>query len=181
MNADARALPYGIFFGASEVHRELPGFSVSLRTPSLRAEDVPLHTHDNASFVLVLAGYYLSGADGAPPLCPAPTLIFNPAGTTHRDSFKLASGRFLAISISDQSRRVAADGKALPSAAMVMPSKTAVAVALSLAQQSVSPELEALPAMEGLCWEQLLEKHFCAHGVLHDTVKNLRGKALDYK
>jgi hypothetical protein len=56
MAANSRALSCGMFFGKSEVHRELPGFSVSLLAPTLRAEDVPLHTHENASFVLVLAG-----------------------------------------------------------------------------------------------------------------------------
>jgi hypothetical protein len=109
MEANSRALPYGIFFGRSEVRRELPGFSVSLLAPTLRAEDVRLHTHENASFVLVLEGSYLSSADGAPPVCPTSMLIFNPAGTTHRDSFRLATGRFLAVSLSDESRRVAAE------------------------------------------------------------------------
>src|SRR5579862_4280580 len=117
MQTCLKTLPYGIYFGASEIHQELPGFSVSLLEPTLRAEDVPLHTHENASFVFVVAGSYLSNADGAPRVCMAPTVIFNPAGTTHRDSFALANGRFLAVSISNQSLRIAADGTALPSAA----------------------------------------------------------------
>jgi AraC family transcriptional regulator len=86
MKADSRARSYGMFFGTSEVHKDIPGFSASILTPTLRAEDVPLHTHENASFVLVLAGSYLSSADGAPEVSPVSTLIFNPAGTTHRDS-----------------------------------------------------------------------------------------------
>src|SRR5271168_4395973 len=50
MQTGAGSLPYGIYFGASQARRELPGFSVSLLTPMLRAEDVPLHRHQNASF-----------------------------------------------------------------------------------------------------------------------------------
>jgi hypothetical protein len=57
-----------MFYGTSEVHYELPGFSVSLLSPRLRAEDVPLHTRPNASFVLVLRGHYVSSADGEGPL-----------------------------------------------------------------------------------------------------------------
>jgi AraC family transcriptional regulator len=154
MASDTRELYYGMFFGTREVHRELPGFSVSVLAPTLRAEDVPLHTHENASFVLVLAGSYLSSADGAPPVCPVSTLIFNPAGTSHRDSFRLATGRFLAVSISDQSRRVAAEGTALPSAATAFASGDAVATALCLAQ-SVMAGPDASTVMEGLCWELL--------------------------
>jgi hypothetical protein len=75
------ALSYSMFFGASEAQADLPGFTVSVLAPILRAEDVPLHSHENASFVLVLAGSYMSSADGAPLTCQGPTLIFNPAGT----------------------------------------------------------------------------------------------------
>jgi hypothetical protein len=71
----AASLPYGIFFGANQIRREVPGFSVSLLTPALRAEDVPLHTHENASFVFVLSGSYSSGADGAVPVGSRPMLI----------------------------------------------------------------------------------------------------------
>jgi AraC family transcriptional regulator len=155
MKADSRPRSYGMFFGTSEVHKDIPGFSVSILTPTLRAEDVPLHTHENASFVLVLAGSYLSSADGAPEVSPVSTLIFNPAGTTHRDSFRLASGRFLAISISDESRRVAEVGTALPSVATVVVAGAAVTTAFRLARQSVIVEPEASSVMEGLCWELL--------------------------
>lgn len=39
MQAGTENLPYGIYFGASQIRRELPGFSVSLLMPTLRAED----------------------------------------------------------------------------------------------------------------------------------------------
>ncbi len=155
MQIGLKTLPYGLYFGTSKIHQELPGFSVSLLEPTLRAEDVPLHTHENASFVLVIAGSYLSNADGAPPVCRASTLIFNPAGTAHRDSFALAKGRFLAVSISDQSLRIAADGAALPSAATVFASGEAVTIGLRLVQQCLSPGDESAEAMEAFCWELL--------------------------
>jgi AraC family transcriptional regulator len=155
MRISAGSLPYGVYFGASQVHRELPGFSVSLLTPTLRAEEVPLHKHENASFVFVLSGKYLSGADGAAPVNVGPTLIFNPAGTVHRDSFVLADGRFLAVSISDHSLRVALDWTALPGAATAFTSGTCLNTALQFAQQCAAPGPASLFSMEAMCWELL--------------------------
>jgi AraC family transcriptional regulator len=155
MEAASLALSYGMFLGVGDAHTELPGFSVSLLAPTLRAEEVPLHTHENASFVLVLAGLYVSTADGAPPVCPAGTLIFNPAGTMHRDSFRLPTGQFLGISISDHTRRIAAEGTALPSGATVCSSKDAITMAFCLAHQSVVSGPESSVLLEGLCWDLL--------------------------
>jgi AraC family transcriptional regulator len=155
MQIDAESLPYGIYFGASQIRQELPGFSISLLTPTLRAEDVPLHTHENASFVFVLSGDYLSSADGAAPINSSPTLIFNPAGTTHRDSFVLADGRFLAVSISDRSLHVALDWAVLPRAAMALTSGVGFNVALRFAQQCTAPGLASTSMVEAMCWELL--------------------------
>jgi AraC family transcriptional regulator len=155
MRIGAKYLSYGVYFGASEIRRDLPRFSVSLLKPTLRAEDIPLHTHDNASFVFVVAGMYLSSASGTPPVCPPSTIIFNPAGTTHRDSFALASGRFLAISISDEALHIAAQGDALPSVATTVVSEHAAATALRLVRQCIAFEVDASAVMEELCWELL--------------------------
>jgi AraC family transcriptional regulator len=153
MQRGAQSLPYGIYFGASQIRRELPGFSVSLRTPTLRAEEVPLHTHENASFVIVLSGDYHSSADGAVPVNSGPTLIFNPAGTTHRDSFVLAEGRFLAISISDHNLRVALDWAVLPTAAQAFTSGVAFNIAFQIARKCAAPGLASISSMEAMCWE----------------------------
>ena len=155
MQTGATSLPYGTYFGDSQICRDLPGFSVSLLTPTFRAEDVPLHEHESASFVLVLSGAYRSNADGAAPVSSGPMLIFNPAGTIHRDSFLLASGRFLAVSISDQSLRVALDWAALPAAATVRTSGAGVNIAIRFAQECVTPGLASTSTMEAMCWELL--------------------------
>jgi AraC family transcriptional regulator len=142
-----------MFFGTNELRREVPGFSVSVLSPELRAEDVPLHTHLNASFVLVLKGHYLSSADGARRVSQPPALFFNPAGTTHRDSFELAQGRFLAVSLSEQSRRIAGEGAKLPGTAIAFSQGEAVATAFRLAQECLRSETDAPGSMEALCWE----------------------------
>jgi AraC family transcriptional regulator len=151
----SHALEYGVFYGTSDVHIELPGFSVSLLSPRLRAEDVPLHTHPNASFVFVLEGRYLSSADGEGPLFQPCTLFFNPAGTTHRDSFELASGRFLAVSLSQECLRIAADGTRLPGASTAFASGRAIETALRLVRQFLLPGPKSEEVLEALCWELL--------------------------
>ena len=60
--------------------------------------EVPRHTHEPAHFVLVLRGVYSTEACKRGELYSPPTLIFNPAGTTHRDCFRSSRGRFLSIS-----------------------------------------------------------------------------------
>ena len=155
MQTGAESLPYGIYFGASRIRQELPGFSIELLTPTLRAENVPLHAHGNASFVFVISGDYRSSADGAAPVNSSPTLIFNPSGTTHRDSFVLAEGRFLAISISDRSLRVASDWAVLPTSAKAFTSGAGFNAALRLARQCAAPGLADASTVEAMCWELL--------------------------
>src|SRR4051794_19623299 len=102
MQSARASLAYGVYLGESEVRREVPGFSVSILQPTFHAEDVPLHTHETASLIFVLDGSYLTSADGPITLSSDPFLVFNPAGTTHRDSFVAPKGRFLAMSVGDE-------------------------------------------------------------------------------
>jgi len=148
-------LTYGRFFGARRFHIELPGFSVSLLTPALRPEDVPVHSHTDASFVFLLSGSYTSEADGFPAICHPSTLIFNPAGITHRDRFTSVSGRFLTVSISRRSLHVGGDELRLPSASTAFASGGPVAAALRLTQECFASEGASSAQLEGTCWELL--------------------------
>jgi AraC family transcriptional regulator len=103
--------------------------------------------------VLVLKGRYLSSADAAARVSQPPALFFNPAGTIHRDSFELAQGRFLAVSLSEQSLRIAGEGAKLPGTAIAFSQGEAVATAFRLAQECLRSETDAPESMEALCWE----------------------------
>ena len=59
--------------------------------------EVPHHRHETPHFVLVLRGIYLTDARNQDGPCSSSTLIFNPAGTTHRDCFRSRNGRFLSV------------------------------------------------------------------------------------
>jgi len=148
-------LAYGRFFGDDQSRREIEGFSLACITPVLPPEAVPLHTHEQASFVLVLSGMYISSAEGAPPESVAPLLIYNPPGTTHRDRFKTMSGRFLAISLSPESLRRAEDYAALPQNAVNFTSRETLAAARSLARELNHWDGASPLFAEGACLELL--------------------------
>jgi AraC family transcriptional regulator len=93
-------LPLGHFYGALGQARTGGAFDIRSLAASGREEDVALHTHTDAHFVLVLSGVYISAARWAPERARAPLLVFNPPGTTHRDRFLGGVGSFLAISLS---------------------------------------------------------------------------------
>src|ERR1700710_718093 len=90
-------LRHGEFFGTREVRRETAGFALTIAVADPR-RPVARHTHEDAHFILLLDGHYLSSARGAGHLHAEPALIYNPPGTTHQDTFPDCSGRFVGIS-----------------------------------------------------------------------------------
>lgn len=70
--------------------------------PTLPAHEVGWHRHVEPHFVLVERGRYASAAEGA-LADGAPLLVFNPAGTAHRDAFapgeSLATSRFVSLTV----------------------------------------------------------------------------------
>jgi AraC family transcriptional regulator len=96
------SLPFGRFYGQVDVRCHAPGMDIAI----LNADPhrvVERHSHDDAHFVLVLDGLYASSAAGADAISVGTALIFNPAGTTHRDTFEASAravtGRFMTLSI----------------------------------------------------------------------------------
>lgn len=102
---------------------------------------VERHAHEEPHFVLVLEGLYISTAAQAPAVSVTPLLIYNPAGTVHRDRFEVRDsaagrrfdGRFLTLSIdSALADAAAADGR-LPPVATALADPDALAIARRLA------------------------------------------------
>jgi len=91
-------LRHGQFFGVPDAHREVAGFSLSIASADPR-RPVVRHTHEDAHFILLLDGHYLSSARGAGHLHADPALLYNPPGTTHQDTFPESRGRFVGISL----------------------------------------------------------------------------------
>jgi AraC family transcriptional regulator len=150
-----QTLPYGRFYGTSKARWEIPGFSIALMAPVLPQEEVPLHTHEDASFVFLLNGIYLSSAANAYPECEGPTLIYNPPRTTHRDRFKTLTGRFLAVSVSRETLRDAVADTVLPKVATSFTSSEIIATARGLARHCELREEDFPLLAEGMCFELL--------------------------
>ncbi|HEX2831798.1 MAG TPA: AraC family transcriptional regulator [Thermoanaerobaculia bacterium] len=92
-------LTAGRFFGYARDARESDSFSFVERTPELREREVPLHSHDEAHFVFVVRGLYVTESHGAPEVCSTGALVFNPRGTTHRDRFRSDDGIFFTVGV----------------------------------------------------------------------------------
>ena len=155
MHSDSSNLAYGVHLGKSELRRELPGFSASILQPTLHEEDVPLHTHDSASLIFVFEGMYRTSADGPQKLSSGPTLIFNPSGTVHRDSFVTPRGRFLALSIAKQLNGSVGKEDQLPNAALSLMSGRALVMAKHLLRELQCNTPHNSVVLEDACWETL--------------------------
>jgi AraC family transcriptional regulator len=92
-------LSAGRFFGYARDVRASESFSFVERTPELREREVPVHTHDEAHFVFVVRGLYVTESHGAPNVCSPGSVVFNPRGTTHRDRFRSDDGVFFTIGV----------------------------------------------------------------------------------
>jgi AraC family transcriptional regulator len=93
-------LQHGQFFGNYQKRRELFGISIAEMTPTVPEHEVETHTHDDAHFLLLMDGLYVSSAHGMPAICNETAIIMNPPGTRHRDCFRGTHGRFLTLSMS---------------------------------------------------------------------------------
>lgn len=87
------------FLGRRERRVCIGQVELSDMRPTVPAEDVAPHTHEDAHFLLLLAGDYVSSADGMPPVCAERALIVNPPGTHHRDRFAGRDGRFVTVAV----------------------------------------------------------------------------------
>jgi AraC family transcriptional regulator len=92
------SLPYGRFIGRL-CRQVTAGDFAFAEVLDRRDEEIPKHTHEDTHFLLVVQGTYLTSARKIEPECSAPTLIYNPSGTTHRDRFQTRGGRFFTVSI----------------------------------------------------------------------------------
>jgi AraC family transcriptional regulator len=94
-------LSYGNFIGTVRNDVQISNFSLS-EVLDIAEDEIPKHTHEDAHFLLVLQGLYISTAKNVEDYCSPGTLIFNPIGTTHRDRFHTRGGRFFTVSLKPQ-------------------------------------------------------------------------------
>jgi AraC family transcriptional regulator len=150
----------GQFYG--ELHQGACGRVFDIRRlNATRSEDeVATHRHDDAHFVLVLSGVYISSARHAPAQACAPTLVFNPAGTTHRDRFLDGKGSFLTVSLDPAVLLGADELQAAQQQARVLTAPASVAAAFRIAREIGGGADGAV--LEAGAWDVLASLHGAA-------------------
>jgi len=123
------AFAYGRFLGDYRAQREVGALALAELRPTVPEHDVHEHTHEDAHFLLLLQGNYLSSAQGMPPVCSKRALVLNPPGTTHRDCFRGLDGLFFTVSIPAAVWRQAQLQRPLPASAVKLPGSTLVRAA----------------------------------------------------
>ena len=152
------SMPHGQFLGNYSRRRDAPGLSLAELVPTVPAAQVRTHTHEDAHFVLLMSGGYISTAAGVAegPAGP-PLLIYNPPGTTHRDRFYELDGRFFTISVAAERLRHAAEYVPLPDRATAFVNGPALALAQRLMRECRRWSAASPLVAEGLSLELLSE------------------------
>ena len=143
----------GQFYGIPQFGGAGSNFDIRALTATGSEDDVHVHTHNDAHFVIVLSGLYISTARGAPEFARAPALIFNPPGTTHRDRFVRGIGMFVTISLGSETFRGLRDELQLASYATQLRSTNGLTSAFRIARE-VRESRDAV-VMESMAWELL--------------------------
>lgn len=76
-----------------------PDLAIALLRPTVPEHELHRHQHAEMHLVLLLAGRYVSSADGMPDVCAEPALVLNPPGTDHRDRFRSQDGLFVTLAM----------------------------------------------------------------------------------
>lgn len=156
----------GEFYGDVDQGARGSIFDIRRLRATRSEEEVQTHRHDDAHFVLVLSGVYISSALHAPPRAPSPSLIFNPAGTVHRDRFVDGKGSFMTVSLDPGRLSGAEELLAAQECAAMLCNPASVAAAFRIAREIGRGGDLAL--LEAGAWEMLAG--------LHRTVPEARPK-----
>ncbi len=147
-------LSHGNFIGkfCRKVKFQEFSFSEVLDCPD---EEVKRHTHEDAHFLLVIEGVYITSARNIADFCSASTLIFNPAGTTHRDRFQTRGGRFFTVSLEPETLTRLQDGINLINHSIGFPDSEVSWLGSRLYKELQTMDAASPIVMEGMALELL--------------------------
>jgi AraC family transcriptional regulator len=143
----------GQFYGAPQFNADGGSFDIRVLAASASEHNVHLHSHEDAHFILVLSGLYISTAHGAADFVSAPALIFNPPGTTHRDRFVKGVGSSIGVSLPAAIFCDALDRLPLATQAVQLRSRAALTSAFRIAREVRASRETAV--LEAIAWELL--------------------------
>jgi len=84
MGPTTAQLGHGRFYGDYRERRQAGDLDLAELRPTVPEHEVDTHTHDDAHFLLLLEGNYLSSAQGMPAVCNTRALVLNPPGRSAR-------------------------------------------------------------------------------------------------
>lgn len=95
-------VPFGKFYGVTNSQIEISAFAFA-EVEDFNNIEIPLHTHENTHFLFVIEGKYEAVVKDKKQCCPSSTMLYYPAGITHRDHFYSAGERrFLTVSLTSE-------------------------------------------------------------------------------
>lgn len=104
-----KTLPLGKFFGVTHKRLETEPYTF-VDVKGFASKYTPVHTHETAHFVFVINGGYNATIKDKNFLCSSTTVLYHPAGTTHRDHICSESGQFMTVSLSPKVNKQLLDG-----------------------------------------------------------------------
>src|SRR5215467_12269384 len=152
MNSRTLQMTPGQFFGSARLARSAASVDISHRIAVGAPEEVVTHTHQDAHFILVTGGAYVSAA-GRAPAAGEIVLVYNPPGTTHRDHFEHGSGSFFAVSMKPDAAAAVLAELSAPAAPLYLTAVHQHGLAMRIAG-ACALESESL-SLETLCLELL--------------------------
>lgn len=142
----------GEFFGGARRLYSSGAVTVSHRIADRSPDAVLEHAHEDAHFVLVTGGKYVSTAGGL-PIEEQPVLVYNPPGTVHRDRFERGRGSFFAISLAPATAAIALAESSVPRTALYLTGALQHALVMQIARACARDDGSL--SVEALCFELL--------------------------
>jgi AraC family transcriptional regulator len=100
-----QAFRAGKFYGATRKEIRTPAFDFA-EVEDYDNIEVPLHTHESAHFLFVVKGTYEATIKDKKRFFSSSSIIYYPAGTTHRDRFcEREERRFLTVSLTSETNK----------------------------------------------------------------------------
>jgi AraC family transcriptional regulator len=135
---------------------QIDGF-VIMETQLQSCAQIPVHTHENATIVLILAGQYRETFRGASKAHPPMTVIAKPSGEKHANDIGQQGARCLVIELTDEKIREM-NGFAQPNRApLIQENGPASRIGLRMLQELREPDGLTPLALEGAALQLIVE------------------------
>jgi len=146
-------LAHDEFLGVARIKNLAGSFSLGHWIVDKYRNEVEPHGHEDAHFMFVTGGQYVSKATGE-SASGRPQMVYNPPHTFHRDHFESSAGSFFTISVSAEFVSEASE-VSLPKVPIQINHITGQGIVSKLMQECVQWQPDSVPLVEALCLEMM--------------------------